>query len=140
MAEIRMNPQFLGDVQARSKRALVAAGQAYLRAMAGTLSNSPPRHGREYRVGKSARVHVASAPGEPPALLTGDLRRRAGYRLASDAGDVVMVFGSSVPYARRLELGGGAIEPRPAWGMTLTATFPTLMEVYAKAFGSGAMG
>lgn len=157
MAEFKLNGRFLTDVENRSRKALTAAGQAYLGQMAQTLSNTPARSGRSYQFYKGhlspipksgkvhGRVHVASAPGEPPALLTGDLRRRRGSRLGEDRGDLVMEFGSSVPYARRLEEGDddhaayyGVIEARPAWRPTMEQSFkPLLMPTYAETFRRG---
>lgn len=139
MAAFVLDGKFLTEVQNRQRKGLTAAGNQYLKLMAETLSNSPARHGRKYVVTKGGRIHVASAPGEPPALLTGDLRRRRASRLGTDNGtqDLRMEFGSSVPYARRLELGGGAIEPRPAWGVTMERSFPVLMQVFTETFRRG---
>ena len=39
------------------------------------LSNNPKRSGKVYRKPASNKTYTASAPGEPPALRTGDLRR-----------------------------------------------------------------
>lgn len=70
--------------------------------------NFTPKSGRQYiyyHNGKK-RIHVASAPGEPPANFRGNLRKSVGYKLN---GSSYIVFGagnSKVKYARRLELGG----------------------------------
>src|SRR5690554_2285919 len=37
------------------------------------------RSGRSYRVSKKGAVHIASAPGEPPAVLFGNLRNSVGH-------------------------------------------------------------
>lgn len=96
------------------------------------------------------RIHKASAPGEPPALLTGDLRRRAGYRIGAGAGgDLVAEMGSRVPYAARLEYGGGGIAsllglsrgggiaPRPSWRVVLRVAWEQIMATFAEALGRG---
>lgn len=173
MATFTLNGQFLTAVQDRQRKALAAAGEAYLGQMAQTLANTPPRHGRAYqwfkghlsamtgtrfftRGGKvipmeepkggwklRGRVHIASAPGEPPALLTGDLRRRRGSRIGVGSGtDLVMQFGSSTPYAHRLEDGGTdkrgvTIAARPAWKPTMVASFPVIAQVFAARFRRG---
>ena len=155
MAAFTLNGKFLTDVQNRQRRGLTAAGAFYLAQVAQTLTNSPPRHGREYQWFKGhlsampksgkvrGRVHVASAPGEAPALLTGDLRRRRGSRIGAGSGDdLVMQFGSSVPYARRLEKGGTdkrgvTIAPRPAWKPTMEASLPVLKRIFAEVFRRG---
>lgn len=76
------------------------------------------RSGRTYKVSKTGRLHVASAPGEPPAVLYGNLRNSIGMSAIRWEGMTVTVevgvglgakAGNVDPertYARRLELGG----------------------------------
>lgn len=69
------------------------------------------RSGRIYRVpGTSGATHQASAPGEPPAVMLGDLRKYVNASTPKVEGPEVRasvgVDGAVVPYARRLELGG----------------------------------
>lgn len=86
------------------------AGLALVRETVLTLSR--PGTGREYPRG--GRVHRASAPGEPPAVDTGELRASIG---AEQVGGVLRV-GSGLPKAAGLEFGtttpsGGTVAPRP---------------------------
>lgn len=37
------------------------------------------RHGRPYKVSKGGPLHIAAAPGEPPAVLRGNLRNSVGH-------------------------------------------------------------
>lgn len=93
--------------------------------------------GRRYRVGggkKNGRnlrargIHVASAPGQPPAVNTN--RLRASWSLVANgmgvtgstdstvgmgmtSTSVTMWFGSNLKYARFLEFGTARIKPRP---------------------------
>ena len=68
-----------------------------------------PKTGRIYRI--RGRRHQASAPGESPANLTGNLQRSVGFDVR---GSDTMEFGyrvhgrgaGSAAYGRRLELGG----------------------------------
>jgi hypothetical protein len=92
------------------------------------------RSGRTYRVSRTGRLHRASAPGEPPAVLFGRLRNSIGHRGPEWSTDTQvagwvgtnlgagarMRGGEEDPenYARRLEYGGfdgrgGYIAPRP---------------------------
>ena len=78
------------------------------------------RTGRPYKVSKTGRMHIASAPDEPPAVLTGALRNSVGHRgplweAWAIAGEVGVGLGTkpdggasdpAETYARRLELGG----------------------------------
>ena len=74
--------------------------------------------GKKKRTLRSLGFHKASAPGDPPAVDTGNLRRswQTGFRAAkpSPRGSFRrMAIGSNVVYARALEFGHGATKPRP---------------------------
>jgi len=82
-----------------------------------TLTGS--RHGRTYKVSKAGPLHIASAPGEPPAVLFGNLRNSVGSsEPVWDGLTVQAEFGVGLgqppaggvdpekSYARRLEWGG----------------------------------
>lgn len=157
MAAFVLDGKFLTEVQNRQRKGLTAAGLEYLKLMAQTWSR--PGHGIRYEkvnggtslralpIGpskKSVKIHVASAPGEPPAILTGRLMKSTAQRIGAEAGgDLRAEFGASkVPYAHRLEKGGTdkrgvTIAPRPAWEPTMKASFPVLMEYFAGAFRRG---
>jgi hypothetical protein len=69
------------------------------------------RTGRVYRVpGTRTATYRASAPGEPPAVMLGNLRKNVNASKAVVDGNTVSaevgVDGQIVPYARRLEFGG----------------------------------
>lgn len=112
---------------------MLAAQEEYVKDMTKTLSQEP--HGRYYKnpgtpywyevPGPGPGVHQASAPGEPPAALSGFLRD------SIDSGVVSVTrrqykgaVSTQAPYAALLEFGGinaegKRIEPRPAWLPTL---------------------
>jgi HK97 gp10 family phage protein len=56
------------------------------------------------------RRHIASAPGEPPASLSGRLSRTAGYIVR---GTTQVEFGDKAPYGKFLEEGTVNMDPRP---------------------------
>lgn len=74
------------------------------------------RSGRTYKVSKLGKLHVASAPGEPPARLFSHLINSIGYtdpewdgaELSCDYGPGLGVgeTGEAETYSRRLEWGG----------------------------------
>lgn len=82
------------------------------------------RSGRVYTVGRRGRTHQASAPGEPPAVLTGALRQSITHDGPTWQGDEVSgEVGTQLPYAAILEFGGmtwngGRILPRPYMAAT----------------------
>lgn len=83
-----------------------------------------PKGGRTYliRRGKTRRRHVASAPGESPANLSGSYRKSIGFKIK---GSTQMEFGagnSKVPYAVFLEKGTKRMQPRPGLGNAVRAT------------------
>lgn len=84
------------------------------------MSMGGPRSGREYpRPG--GRMHIASAPGEPPAIDYGTLVNDISSEFPSDLEGIVF---SSLPYSFYLEFGTGKIAPRPAWIPAAEAAWP----------------
>lgn len=118
------------------------------------------RTGRTYRVGargvgSGTRTHVASAPGEPPAVLFDNLRgsvghegpRRRGMVFEGEAGPGLgqdVKTGEKDPsktYARRLELGGVdsrgiRILPRPYMEPSAKRAKPKIERLFARRLGS----
>ncbi len=72
------------------------------------IAMSEPKHGKTYRRGE--RVHIASAPGEAPAVDTGALRT-SGYVEPVQPG--TWEVGFTAEYAAAEEFGTPRIEPRP---------------------------
>jgi hypothetical protein len=81
-----------------------------------------PRGGRTYDRG--THVHVASAPGEPPAPDTGRLVQsvHTAYERPRLAGRVI----ESTAYAAGLEFGTERVEPRPHMRPALTGSLPDI--------------
>lgn len=72
------------------------------------LIRSTNKTGRIYFI--KGRPHQASAPGESPANLTGNLANSADYKVR---GHREMDFGEAADYATFLELGTSKMAPRP---------------------------
>jgi hypothetical protein len=75
--------------------------------------------GRIYKTGRSGGTHQASAPGEPPAARTGDLRRRTAYKSGVDHKEFFVKVGNPLPYGPMLEFGTRKMAKRPWLGVTL---------------------
>jgi hypothetical protein len=95
------------------------------------LINEKPKHGRLYRIGagiggkrlKNKRNYIASAPGEAPGVITGELRKSVNFVVSNNE----MRFGTDMskgkaPYGKFLEYGNlvsksgqgsERIKPRP---------------------------
>lgn len=75
------------------------------------VSMGGTKHGRTYKRG--GKTYRASAPGEPPAIDTGDYAQTFHTEAVDD---LTRAVGTSDPRGPALELGGGHIEARPHVG------------------------
>lgn len=81
-----------------------------------------PRTGRVYTI--RGKKHQASAPGEPPAKLTGRLAKSAGYRAV---GPEYMQVGEEAFYAGWLEQGTSRMAERPHLRVAVDRTSTDVM-------------
>lgn len=116
----------LEKLRASAEVAIDRAGLHLESAVKRTLGpDGGPRTGIAYRVSQSGPLHIASAPGEPPAVLWGKLRQSITHSPPQWEGWVVWTeVGTNVVYARRLEWGGIdsrgiRILPRPYFAPTI---------------------
>ena len=117
-----MGEEMLREMKPKADRLMWKGGTEFQAALKRKLTGT--RSGRTYRVSRTGALHVASAPGEPPAVLFGALRNSMGFsRPTWAAWTVSMEVGSglgvggdgkeSPAYARRLEYGGVSLHPHP---------------------------
>lgn len=116
----------LEKLRASSELAVDRAGAHLEAAVKRTLGpDGGVRTGIAYKVSKSGPLHIASAPGEPPAVLFGRLRQSITHSAPVWDGWIVSTeVGSNVVYARRMEWGGIdsrgiRILPRPYFAPTI---------------------
>lgn len=83
-------------------------------------SMAESKSGREYKRNKKGRQHIASAPGESPAIDTGFL---ANSMNAQHSG-LVSTVGTNAEYAMHLEFGTVKMEPRPFFEPAFEAAKP----------------
>lgn len=75
---------------------------------------SGPRTGRVYKVpGTLHKTYTASAPGEPPAVMLGQLRQSIKFAIDATIKGIVGLVGSDLKKAPMLEYGTSRIKPRP---------------------------
>ncbi|WP_188260867.1 HK97-gp10 family putative phage morphogenesis protein [Azospirillum tabaci] len=115
---IELHERLLGhrtiDFDRRKLRKAVRAGAALVRREGRKLAGKKKGAGRRYRVWGDF-LHRASAPGSPPAKLTGALQRSIYYRTLDKDG-LSMSVGPAprrIFYARFLAFGTEKMEARP---------------------------
>lgn len=145
--------EMLKEIKPQAEAVMVTALLRYETIIKETLSGG--RSGRTYKVSKTGVLHVASAPGEPPAVLMGALRNSVGH--SQPVWDTWVLSGEVGPglgqppeagqpdpaksYARRLELGGVdsrgvMIEPRPYMAPSADKAEPQVDLIFRNAMES----
>ncbi len=111
-------PKAEAEIEGRIQRELLGIAATYERSL--QMSFREPKSGRGYRRGRK-RLHIASAPGEAPAIDTAALSKgvahiisRVGKAHFSIRIGVVVQSGRS-DIALFLEFGTSRMSPRPAW-------------------------
>lgn len=102
------------------RQAFFAQGKDLV-SMAQSLIIKGPKTGRLYRIPGRRRRHRASAPGQPPANLSGSLRKSIDFQIhgaqqlefGSRPGKFGGTTANTANYAKVLEEGGGRIQKRP---------------------------
>lgn len=128
-----LGPEELEKLRPKAELGVERAARYLVNAIKRLLTG--PRTGRVYPVGRRGRVHQASAPGEPPATLTGKLRQSiAQSDPIWDGWSVTVDVGSALPYSRRLEWGGVdrrgvRILPRPYFAPAALASEPEIERI-----------
>lgn len=113
-------PELLQKMEAAIGR-FVRKGAAFIEGELKT-SMAGPKSGRRYPRGREG-FHIASAPGESPAVDSGNLTNSIVQVFPSTLEALV---GTPVEYAAYLEEGTGRMQPRPLWEVTAKETLPTL--------------
>ena len=107
---------------------LQAAISRFVRKAAGYIegeiksSMAEPKSGRSYPRGKD-ETHVASAPGESPAVDSSNL---IGSIAPIFENSLEALVGAAVEYAQFLEFGTSQMAQRPVWEKTVEESLPTL--------------
>lgn len=96
------------------------------------------RSGRVYKRPHSTHTYTASAPGEPPAARTGQLRMswHAQAKSEGQAGALVVrpAIYTDKKYAPGLQDGTGKMEPRPFEEPIIDMAKPAVMAIFKQPF------
>src|SRR5262245_28403571 len=133
-------PAVLAQFAREEHDAVVAAGLV-LKTEVRRLMTQAPRGGREYNVARGGRgrrrlarrIVRANAPGEPPAVLTGRLRRSIQFKLNLKSDGYEAAVGSNRVGAASLEFGNRWIRPRPVWRPALANVLPKIKALFGRA-------
>ena len=120
-------------VVSRGVRAVNAIRNAELEVLKGQ------RSGRVYRKPFSKATYTASAPGEPPARRTGNLRMHWNGQVnskSSSSGGVAIVaeLESQESYAAHLENGTSRMAPRPFVEKIKQEATPEIQKIYSEPY------
>jgi hypothetical protein len=86
-----------------------------------------PGSGIVYNI--SGKIHQASAPGETPVPLTGNLKGSIDHFVGMIGRDVWGVISTAVEYAPALEFGTRRMAPRPFMRKTIIAHLPVIWKI-----------
>jgi len=96
------------------------------------------RSGRVYRRPFANGTYTASAPGEPPAVRSGDLRRSWRQKTASESTDkgltVTPAITTDIKYAPLLDDGTGKMAPRPFEEPIIEDAKPKIKAIYSEPY------
>lgn len=120
-------------VVSRGVRAVNAIRNAELEVLKGQ------RSGRVYRNPHSKATYTASAPGEPPARRTGNLRMHWNGQVKSEnssGGGVAIIaeLESQEPYAGILENGSSKMAARPFTEKIKEKAMPEIQRIYGEPY------
>lgn len=120
-------------VASRGTRTITVLRNAELRVLKGQ------RSGKRYRVPFSKRYYTASAPGEPPARRTGNLRLRwSGDLKTEHTGQneikLTAILESDTKYAGFLENGTSKMLPRPFVQKILNEAEPDVEKIFREPY------
>jgi HK97 gp10 family phage protein len=83
--------------------------------------------GITYRI--KGKYHQASAPGEPPTVLTGNLRGSLDHWVAKLGREIVGIVSVGAEYAPALEFGTRKMAPRPFMRTTINQALPVIWRI-----------
>lgn len=123
------------QVISRATRAVNAIRNAELEVLSGQRIGK----GKVYRKPHTKRATwQPSAPGEPPAVRTGNLRTRWSGRIesgtSSEGVQVKAVLQSRSPYSGYLEDGTDKMEPRPFVDRITEQAMPEIKNIYSEPY------
>lgn len=84
---------------------------------------------------KRAEPHTASAPGDAPAVDSGDLRRNRSQEITATPSGAIGELSVDMEYAEALELGTEKIEPRPFMSRLISKYTERIIDAFVRSAG-----
>jgi len=112
----------------RAQRAIKKGALLFVREVKIELSKTGT--GKHYRRGR--KVHIASAPGQPPAVDTGQLRASITHLVEREFRAWIGRVGTNLEKAAPLEFGTSRMAARPFMLTTLTRIRPQLIRLFER--------
>lgn len=103
--------EVMHSINQSASRKMSAAVNEVRNTVMETLSGS--RSGQTYYVPGTHRSYTASAPGEPPAVATSELRQSVSTLIESEVGGIVGKVGTDKIQGKMTEFGTRHMAPRP---------------------------
>lgn len=127
VSEVKVNVD--RQVASRATRALNELRNAELEVLKGG------RGGRRYRKYPYKSMYTASAPGEPPARRSGNLRLHWNGTVEAGGGMVTITLESQEFYATYLEHGTRKMAARPFLDRIKEKAEPAVVQIYSAPYG-----
>lgn len=124
--------EVMGKIDETARARMLESVQEVRNTTLETLSG--PRTGREYYVPGTRRIYTASAPGEPPASATGELRQSVKKGIEGQGAAVVGFVGTDMPYGPMLEFGTYQMAPRPWLRKSFEAIEARVVAIFARVW------
>lgn len=135
----QVHQQVLDHVEQQARSRTIRAASAIKRAANKVLSNAGGRTGRVYQKSPgSSKKYTASAPGEPPALRSGDLRRSWQPLPTGEMVGAGKVYTpgihTDIKYAPLLQDGTSKMAARPFEEPIKQAAWPEVKAIYEQPY------
>jgi len=105
------NDKVIKAIESSASKRMLGAVNAVRNQALETLSGH--RTGKTYRVPGTKKTYTASAPGEPPAQATGELRQSIAYNIETEGKTVIGKVGTDKIQGKMTEYGTRHMKPRP---------------------------
>lgn len=117
-------------IEDTAAKRMAEATQAVRTQVLETLSGS--RSGRTYYVPGTKKAYTASAPGEPPAQATAELRQSVKVAVESEGKKVVGSVGTDKIQGLMTEFGTVKMAPRPWLKISFEKALPKVKGIFSR--------